>query len=178
MDERNISMLTQSIRITSFIFIQKQKTYGISYTQTIPILLKNLNCECEIDIFAPKVFISLRLLLFRYENNIQNPTFPFPSNFFHFDTKVISCFILKRKTHLMPQLYTLPVFQNNSVWTGKVTPFHNSSYPFVYFIDVRISVENPNYTLLIPCLSLWSKRNSFSQSITSFSYIFVLFGVS
>ena len=55
---------------------------------------------------------------------------------------------------------------------------HNDSYLFVYFIDVRIFIKNQNYTLLIPCLSFWSERHSFSHSITSFSYIFVLFGVS
>ena len=43
-------------------------------------------------------------------------------------------------------------------------------------IDVRICVVNPNYTLPIPCLSLWSERHSFSHGITSFSFVF--FGVS
>ncbi len=48
---------------------------------------------------APEVFISLRLLLLRYESHIQNPTFPFLFVFFHSDKKDTSCFIQKRKTH-------------------------------------------------------------------------------
>ena len=104
-DERNSSMLTQSILTTSFIFIQKQKTYGISFSQTIPFLLTNLNCKCAIDIFVPKVFISLRLFLFRFENRIQNPTFPFLFIFFHSETKDMSCFIQKRKKYPKPQQY-------------------------------------------------------------------------
>ena len=94
------------------------------------------------DISVTKVFISLRLLLFRYESHIQNPTFPFFSLFIHSEKKDTSCFIQKRKTHpvsfrnerhiLYPN-YTLPVFQNSSLWIGKATFFYNGSYPFVYF---------------------------------------------
>ena len=76
-----------------------------------------------------KVFISLRLLLLRYESHIQNPTFPS----FSFS------FTLKRKTHPVSfrnerhillhsetkgTSYTPTIpFQNNSVWVGKVSFF-------------------------------------------------------
>ena len=48
---------------------------------------------------VPIVFISLRLLLFRYESHIQNQTVPFLFLFFHSEKKDTSLFIQKRKTH-------------------------------------------------------------------------------
>ena len=54
--------------------------------------------------------------------------------------------------------------------------FHNLPRLFVYFIDFGMCVVNPNYTLPIPNFSLWSERQ-FSHGITSFSFVFYLFGV-
>ena len=84
---------------------RKKRHMAYPFPKLYPFFLTNLNCECAIDIFVPKVLISLRLLLFRNENHIQNPTFPFLFLFFHSETKDISCFIQKRKKYPIPQLY-------------------------------------------------------------------------
>ena len=113
---------------------------------------------------VPKVFISLRLLLLRYESYIPNPTFPFL--FIKRKTHPVS---FRNERHILFPIYTLPVFQNNSFWVGRVSFFHNGSYLFVYFIDVRICVENPNFTLPISYLSLWIER---LHGFTSFSFVY------
>ena len=92
--------------------------------------------------YVRKVFISFRLLLLRYESHIQNPTFPILFIFFHSETKDTSKLNQKRKTHpvsfwnerhiLYPN-YTLPVFQYNSVWVGKVS-FFTMVHTFSFFL--------------------------------------------
>jgi hypothetical protein len=125
---------------------------------------------------APKIFISHRFLLIRYESCIQNSAFPlirFLSLWngrlilFHSETKYISY------TPTIPFLsFKIIHFEAYKYF------FHNLSHLLVYFIDFRMCVVNPNFTLPIPCFSLWSERQSFSHGITSFSIVFYLFGVS
>ena len=120
---------------------------------------------------VPKVFISLRLLLFRHKVTSRNPTFPF----------IFLSFSLQRKTHpvsfrnerhiLYPN-YTLRVFQNNSFWVGKVyflffTMVHTFSFidvaeycwkPKLYpsysfsFILKRRTLLLPQYNIFVICL--------------------------
>ncbi len=141
---------------------------------------------------VPKVFISLRLLLFRYESHIANHTLPFLFLFFnsekktnpvslrnerhilfHLETKDTSCFIQKRKTHPIPQL-SPSCLSKWFILSRRSIFFQIVSWLFVYFIEVRICIVNPNYTLPIPCLSLRSQRHSFSHGIISFICLFIV----
>ena len=130
---------------------------------------------------VPKVFISLRLLLLRYESDIHNPTCPFTSLPFYFtlkrETHPVSFrnerhILLHSATKDLSYTPTLPFLSFKLIhFQSEKYPFLQRFIPFRYFIDVRICVESPNFTLPIPCLSLWSERHSFSHDITS-SFLF------
>jgi hypothetical protein len=131
---------------------------------------------------VPKVFISLRLLLLRYESHIQNSTFPFLFVFFHSETKDTSKLNQKRKTHpvlfwkegyiLYPN-YTLPVFQNNSVWGWKVSFFKMVHiFSFISLISEYV-LKTQTIPFLFLVFHFEAKRHFFSHSITSFSFIFI-----
>ena len=87
---------------------------------------------------VPKVFISLRLLLFRYESHIQNQTFPFFFLFFHSETKDTS--------------YTPTI----SFLSFKLIHVEAEKYPFSqWFIPFRLLLsENVLKTQTIPFLFL------------------------
>ncbi len=125
---------------------------------------------------APKIFISHRLLYSDTRVTFRTQLFPlirFLSLWngrhilFHSETKYTSYtpttpFLSFKIIHFEAYKYL----------------FHNLSDLLVYFIDFGMCVVNPNYTLPIPCFSLWSERHVFSHGITSFSFVFYLFGVS
>ena len=125
---------------------------------------------------VPKVFISLRLLLLRYESHIQNSTFPFLFVFFHSETKDTSKLNQKRKTypvsfwnerHILYPNYTPPVFQNNSVWVGKVSflkmvhifsfilliseyVLKTQTIPFLFLVFHFEAKDTPSHMVLLP----------------------------
>ena len=111
---------------------------------------------------VPKVFISLRLLLLRYESYIPNPTFPFL--FIKRKTHPVS---LRNERHILFPIYTLPVFQNNSFWVGKVSFFtmvHTFSFislmseyvsktqtlPFLFLVFHFEAKDTPSPMVLLP----------------------------
>ena len=105
-----------------------------------------------------------------------NPSFPFIFVFFHSETGDSSFFIQRKKyTSYTPSIPFLS-FKIIQFESCKYL-FHNLPHLLVYFLDFRMCVVNPNYTLPILCFSLWSERQSFLHSITSFSFVFYLFGV-
>ena len=73
-DGRNISMLTQSILPSSFIIIQKQKTY-ILYPKCTLSFIK-LRCECAIVVLLPKY--SFLFVFFYSDTRVTFKTQRFP----------------------------------------------------------------------------------------------------
>ena len=104
---------------------------------------------------VPKVFISLRLLLLRYESHIQDPTFPFL--FFHSEKKdswpkVFFPFRLssfRNKIHILYPNYTLS-FNKLSCECAIVSLFPKYSFLFVYFYSgTKVTFR----TQLLPLIS-------------------------
>ena len=107
----------------------------------------------------------------------SEPSFSLLFVFFHSETGDSSFFIQRKKyTSYTP---TTPFLSFKIIhFEAYKYLFHNLPHLFVYFIDFRMCVVNPDKTLPIPCFSLWSERHVFSHGITSFSIVFYLFGVS
>ena len=144
-----------------------------------------LSCECAIVVLIPKIhfssfnFLPIRKVTigiqvfssFLFSFRLKRKTLPFSFRngrhiLFYSKTKEISY------TPTIPFL-TFKIFH----FEAYKYLFHNLSHLFVYFIDFRMCVVNPNYTLPIPCFSLWSERHVVSHGITSFSIVFYLFCV-
>ena len=132
-----------------------------------------------------KVFISLRLLLLRYESHIQNPTFPILFIFFHSETKDTSKLNQKRKTHHIlfhsetkdtSYTPTIPFMSFN------IIQFESGKYLFSqWFISFHLFYWYPNMCWkpkLYPSYSLSFTLKRKTLLFTSFSHICVLFSVS